>query len=220
MHVKQTKINWQYQTDIKHWIKHSFLPVLLLLSVLCLPNPWKLIPVKNSPTITVQLVESKAPAVKPPQSTPIKQVKTQPITNSASHSPSQINPQPSQKRTQTEVQPQQPTKDIKQIQAGDVLLMVKNRKSMVLTEEFQARSDSKQNFYIPEQQIHNWMANIPYLDESIDQPQLQMKFYAEGIEGHIEKFFDKITVSKTFTTQYGTKIHCALIGVIAACGWK
>jgi len=107
-----------------------------------------------------------------------------------------------------------------QINAGDVLQMIQNRKSIDITAEFQARTGPATDFYIPKQQITDWYANLPYLDESVDKPKLQMKFYAEGIEGGIEKFFDKITISKTFTTKYGTKIHCALIGIIAMCGWK
>ena len=84
----------------------------------------------------------------------------------------------------------------------------------------QARTGPAKDFYIPQQEIEDWLADIPFLDESVDRPTVEMRFYSQGFTGHIEKFFDKITISKTFTTKYGTKIHCALIGVIVACGWK
>ena len=107
-----------------------------------------------------------------------------------------------------------------EINSSDVLQMMQNRTSIDITPEFQARIGNPKDFYIPKQQVTDWYANLPYLDESVDKPKLQMKFYAEGLDGSIERFFDKITISKTFTTKYGTKIHCALIGVIAMCGWK
>ena len=106
------------------------------------------------------------------------------------------------------------------VNAGDVLEMIQNRKPIDIPVEFQARSGPKTDFYIPEQEIHDWLADLPYLDESVDKPKLEMKFYPEGIDGSIEKFFDKITIKKTFTTKYGTKIQCVLVGVLAACGWK
>ncbi|TDR19589.1 hypothetical protein C8D91_2146 [Marinicella litoralis] len=164
------------------------------------------VPVTESEPLPELETESQASKAK---KAPLPQPNNQPKNNVTDQPP-----------TNQPVKIQADTATKKKISSGDILLAAKNRTSVFISPEFQARSANQQNFQIPTVEIENWLADIPFLDESVDRPTIQMKFYAEGIEGSLEKFFDKITISKTFTTQYGTKIHCALIGVIAACGWK
>ncbi len=227
MEALNTPSNWLAHTEIKHWLKHSFVPSLFILLLLLLPKPWSFNTLLSEHVIEVKLVEQitekKAPPpieIKPqqptqaeiPEVTQTNEVNQPPPTTSPPVEPNV--PQQQQTRTPPTTPPEQLLK------ATDVMKMVKNRKSLDLPTEFQARTAPAKDFYIPKQQVTDWRADIPFLDESVDKPRLQMNFYAEGIEGSIEKFFDKITVSKTFTTKYGTKIHCAWIGIIAACGWK
>jgi len=201
-----------------------------MLTVLVLPKPWGFEPLNTLSTLIE--IELKASPTEPvvPISPEVK-TEAEPIaeskpenkpknrTTTVKHPPQRSINKPlisSTGSTQSESSKQ--TKNI--INSGDILLSAKNRTSIHISTEFQARAVSPKDFYIPSPEIENWLDDIPFLDESVDRPTIQMKFYAEGIEGSVEKFFDKITVSKTFTTKYGTKIHCALIGVIAACGWK
>jgi hypothetical protein len=220
--------NWQ-KPEFGHWLKHSLLPLLLLLLFLLLPKPWEDSQTILFPTLEIELDKTPEQSSKPKPIEP-EIIEPKPIE----HEPTEIKPRiktafESSATNPQEVSPQksitEPTKKppnaiTKPITTSDILLSVKNRVSMDIPPEFQARTGPAKDFYIPEQEIENWLADIPFLDESVDRPTIQMKFYSEGFTGHIEKFFDKITISKTFTTKYGTKFHCALIGVIAACGWK
>ena len=214
-----------------------------MVAFLWLPKPWTITAFDTDRIIEIQVLESQSipdkPAIEntPAENMPIEPVPKEPNTEVPAEPPvetasaqveSVVAPQAEQKPT---AKPQSSnenqvsdiiSKPVTQpkINTGDVLEMIESRQSIDITPEFQARTHTTKDFYIPEQEIENWMADIPFLDESVDKPKLEMRFYAEGIEGSIEKFFDKITISKTFTTKYGTKIHCAIIGVIAACGWK
>lgn len=225
--------NWQ-QPEFGHWLKHSLLPLLLLTLFLLLPKPWEDSHTTLFPTLKIEL--DKTPE-QPNKSKTIEPKTIEPKIiepKAIEHEPTEIKPTVSKAvelsaKTPQEKSPQKPIAEptekspnviTKPITTSDILLSVKNRVSMDIPTEFQARTGPSKDFYIPEQEIENWLADIPFLDESVDRPTVQMKFYAEGFTGHIEKFFDKITISKTFTTKYGTKIHCALIGVVAACGWK
>ncbi len=203
--------------------------MLLIVVFLLLPKPWltpspnnhsTVIEIELSPNKTEPVTEHVNKPVAEPKEFPVKPT-TEPQKQQISKT-KQIKPlvkQRIQKPTATPTKAENVVPKIKP-SSGEILLSTKNRTSVVVSTEFQARSVLQNDFVIPSPEIENWLADIPYLDESVDRPTIQMKFYAAGIEGSIEKFFDKITISKTFTTKYGTKIHCALIGVIAACGWK
>jgi hypothetical protein len=230
---------WAQPFKLSHWIRHATVPVLLLLGLLTLPHPWEHPQWLPEAVITVQL-QAAAELVEPQQATPVQPpepvpTEPEPIETIETVEPAEPSPT-APPLPQPASMPEEPTAVVEPAQAqqaappaqtatrslsaGDIMLMAKSRTSIEITQEFTARSPTAQNFYIPEQEIRNWLDDIPYLDESVDRPTIEMRFYAEGLEGHIEKFFDKITISKTFTTKYGTKIHCALIGVIAACSWK
>ncbi len=203
------------------------------MAFLLLPKPWRLDLFASTQVIELELIEPQLIADDKPDSMPIVQPPVQPAID---ESPVEIPNQPPSLIEDTPVESEpvetprteplstQPVEILRNspsdVSAGDVLLMIKKRTSVDIPAEFQARTGPATDFYIPNQEIQDWLADIPFLDESVDKPKLQMKFYAEGLDGSIEKFFDKITISKTFTTKYGTKIHCALIGVIAACSWK
>ncbi|VAW45841.1 hypothetical protein MNBD_GAMMA02-743 [hydrothermal vent metagenome] len=209
--------------------------MLLIVVFLWLPKPWTLALFQPNSVIEIELIETQPTIPDPPISEPkpIKQPLVEPvfeqpdvpIETAVKNEEVVVEPTPKEvARIKPASEPQEsviskPT-TTPEINAGKVLQMMQNRTSIDITPEFQARTGPATDFYIPKQQIHDWLADIPYLDESVDKPKLQMKFYAEGLDGSIEKFFDKITTSKTFTTKYGTKIHCALIGIIAMCGWK
>lgn len=225
--MEQAQLIWQHDTAIEHWIKHSVIPVLLIVLFLLLPKPWTLALFQPNNVIQLELIENQPITPVIPTTEPIKQPPVAPVIEQAIEQP-QVSPiETASEKTPTIESTAKPPEPITikpskavEVNAGDVLQMIQNRTSIDITPEFQARTQPATDFYIPEQEIHDWLADIPFLDESVDKPKLQMKFYAQGFTGGIEKFFDKITISKTFTTKYGTKIHCALIGVIAACGWK
>jgi hypothetical protein len=224
---------WGQPYHLSHWLKHATLPVLLLLGLLALPYPWLHPERLTAPLITVELQpaeESVEPLPEPEPTEPIQPPEpmlpepVEPLPATAAPPPPVAQSEPSEpvaaEPTQAPEAADPVPSETSSVSAGDIMLMASSRTSIEITEEFTARSPTAKNFYIPEQEIQNWLDDIPFLDESVDRPTVEMRFYAEGLEGHIEKFFDKITISKTFTTKYGTKIHCALIGVIAACSWK
>ena len=203
-----------------------------------MPKPWQSTPLNDTkPALIIELNTSRnsdAQAVVVAE--PNRQVDTKPQTTT-----SLSKTMPEVSHTEPEISAAQPTVTVIQSQkaqqlktdtqttepvtqqpatTGDIMLSVKNSSAFQVPKEFQARTGAAMDFHIPQNEIEDWLADIPYLDESVDRPTIEMRFYAQGFEGKIEKFFDKITISKTFTTKYGTKIHCALIGVLAACSWK
>ncbi len=89
-----------------------------------------------------------------------------------------------------------------------------------LSKEFQVRTQDPNDFIYQKVEAPKWNHVTKLIDEDVDKPQTDMKFYSIGYEGSIERFMDKITYKKTFTTKYGTKIHCAITIIIGACGWK
>ncbi len=233
MHVLNSPNNWRSHKDFKHWVKHALTPVALIMVFLVLPKPWTLTLLDSSQVMKLELVKPQTPPSNPPIMKPLQQQPVEPVpTPKKAPTPPTTKPpeKTSEKINKPKSEPvpkpesqhsvQAEPRQNKNISTGDVLQMIKNRTSIEVSAEFQARTGPARSFYIPEQEIQDWMNDIPYLDESVDKPKLQMKFYAEGLEGSIEKFFDKITISKTFTTKYGTKIHCALVGVLVACSWK
>lgn len=196
------------------------MPFVLLLLFLLVPQSWFYI--HNPPTVqhvlNIELVQDKA-EIQTPQAAIIQPPKrSKIITESAKEQPLADSAPPKIKPPDTNTNITVP--NTKPLSAHDVKLMMSNTKDLQLNDaDFSARV-SQQRF-IPQQiQTINWRNDLPYLDESVDAPRLQMQFYSAGFMGNIERFFDKVTFEKTFTTKYGTKIKCALIGVVALCGWK
>ena len=212
------------------------MPLLVLMILLLLPRPWIIDIPEFNKTLAVDLIDTseqitQMPEFAEPETPPVVVEKVQPEKAiepqyspeiETKQPPAKADPQTQQSTIETEVgnEPLDAEPVPNPLTSGDIMRMVNNRTSMEITPEFEARTGPAKDYFPQEPQVTDWYADIPYLDESVDKPQLQMNFYAEGLEGSIERFFDKITISKTFTTKYGTKIHCALVGVLVSCIWK
>jgi hypothetical protein len=85
---------------------------------------------------------------------------------------------------------------------------------------FQARTGHEEDYIFKTIEQSEWNKVTKYINEERDKPSTYMKFYALGIEGSVERFFDKITYKKRFTTKYGTKIDCGGVGPLVMCSWK
>lgn len=106
----------------------------------------------------------------------------------------------------------------KKITAGHIFDQISKQSSNIsITEEF--KPYKKRNFSGRQWQNDD-TPKIPYLDESVDKPRIEMNFYSQGYMGSIERFFDKIIYKKEFITKYGTKINCAAVGILMLCSWK
>ena len=102
-----------------------------------------------------------------------------------------------------------------------LLNSIKTRKSVEISQDFQAKTGHEEDFVYKSVEQAEMFKEFKLINEDIDKPEYAMKFYSEGIEGSIERFMDKITYKKNFTTRYGTKIQCVSVAiVITACGWK
>ena len=80
--------------------------------------------------------------------------------------------------------------------------------------------DEKPDYYVRYQ---------PVLEEMLNEPSLQLPFrdtriylvdsYDDGPAGAMQRFWYNVTVPFGFTTKNNTRVQCAWILVIAACGW-
>jgi len=220
--TQTSTIHWQPPDQLTHWLKHSVLPLLVLAMVLALPHPGSWVAPHKPFTLTLELIEDHTPDATT-ASEPTSSTTPEPVMSTPTDTPAPppviaetIEPTPPSAAPPKQATDTRPS----QINTGDILRMIEDRTSIEITPEFEARSGPATDFFMPTPQVTDWYADIPYLDETVDQPQLELNFYAEGFEGSIERFFDRITVTKTFTTKYGTKIHCAWIGVLVSCAWK
>jgi len=103
----------------------------------------------------------------------------------------------------------------------------------VLSSQFDYERSIRQPLFGPVEQKGNspdfYFRQRPTLETVLNQPSLQLPFedtriylvdhYEEGVMGGIEKFWDKVTVPFGFTTKNNTRVQCAWVLVIAACGW-
>ena len=89
-----------------------------------------------------------------------------------------------------------------------------------MDDDFKARTGHEGDFKFPEINQPEWNQVTKLIDEEVDKPRVEMNFYSEGIVGVTEKFFDKISYKKVFTTRYGTKIACGGVGPLVMCSWK
>lgn len=89
-----------------------------------------------------------------------------------------------------------------------------------LDDDFKARTGNENDFIFKEIKQPEWNIVTKLIDEEVDKPRIYMDFYSEGIVGSTERFFDKISYKKTFTTRYGTKIYCGGVGPLVMCSWK
>ncbi len=111
-------------------------------------------------------------------------------------------------------QPQLPT-------TAELLNSIKTRKNVQLSQDFQAKTGHEDDFVFKSVEQAQMFKEFKLINEEVDKPQYEMNFYSEGIEGSVERFMDKITYKKRFTTRYGTKIDCVSVAIVlTACGWK
>jgi len=103
-----------------------------------------------------------------------------------------------------------------------LLNTIKMRKKVVkLGQEFQAQTGREDDFVLKTVGKDQMFIETKLVNEDTDKPEYEMNFYSEGVEGSVERFMDKITYKKRFTTKYGTKIDCAAVTlVIVTCSWK
>jgi len=212
---------WQPSNQWHHWLPHLWLPLLVFISLWLLvkiPLPTEInqptlhlelqqqTPAANKEDINQQSVELNKPLPTPKVIDTIKTIEStpQPV---ATQTPkiSAVTEKPATAK---------PSKTT--ITVGELLNQAQTIPDLSVTDEFKARGDN--TFKTPEIKVHNAYANIPYLP--LDEPYaMDLDFYDTGIEGDIQRFFDKVILKKSFTTKYGTKIDCAL-AVVVLCSWK
>jgi len=209
--------------------KRNFITFLVsvCLLVLLLMVPVQLyVQQKQQKLIALELTKA-APVLKtkPVQKAPMQPLTKQKEVTSKKEAPKKLikteikivksTPQ-KQKPKQSEVKP------IELPSTAVLLNTIKNRQNTVkLGKEFQAKTGHEEDFVYKSVEQAQMFKEFKLINEEVDKPEYEMNFYAEGIEGSVERFMDKITYKKTFTTRYGTKIHCASVAiVITACGWK
>ncbi len=178
--------------------------------------------IKAAPVLKTKPVQKEK---KPVQKTPMQPLTKQKEVSSKKEAPKKLikteiiivksTPQ-KQKPKQSEVKP------IELPSTAVLLNTIKNRQNTVkLGKEFQAKTGHEEDFVYKSVEQAQMFKEFKLINEEVDKPEYEMNFYAEGIEGSVERFMDKITYKKTFTTRFGTKIQCASVAiVITACGWK
>ena len=82
----------------------------------------------------------------------------------------------------------------------------------------------------PREQPDYFVRAQPVLEDVINEPSLQLPFrdtriylvdsYDPGIEGSMQRFWNKVTVPFGFTTKNNTRVQCAWILVLAGCSWS
>jgi hypothetical protein len=162
------------------------------------PEPKPLEPLEQVPVETLQQIKN----VEPTQSLKPKEVVHEPMKQI----PKEIISQPEQ-----------------QLPSSVVFFESLNNgkpKLNSISKEFQVRTKDPYDYIYQTVEAPAWNHVTKLIDEDLDKPQTEMNFYPLGFDGAVERFMDKITYKKTFTTRYGTKIGCAITIIIAGCGWK
>ncbi len=205
---------------------------------LLLPKPWSLDTVKPLKSIQIELLETNVKQAAKPKITqnpviashqPESTTKPESNVNSADEQAKTIvdreskhatfKPQPPSNQPITKT-PQSDKNSIPTISAIEIMRLAKERKSYAVTPEFQAKTKPTNEFMMPKPVSTDWYADLPYLDETVDKPKLLMNFYAPGIQGSADRFFDKAALMKTITTKHGTQTNCSWIINIVMCGWQ
>lgn len=107
--------------------------------------------------------------------------------------------------------------------SGTIFNSISNKEKFItLGKDFQAKTAEQDDFKFKTFEQPEWNMVTKLINEEVDKPQYEMNFYSDGIEGSVERFMDKITYKKRFTTKYGTKIDCVAVAavIIVGCGWK
>ncbi len=214
---------WQSSGQLHHWLPHLWLPLLVFIGL------WLLIktPIHSEisqRTLNVELLY-KAPATKTtlqqPQQTeiphkPIQKTApefTQPVIKpedikAERSSPPKISIPADKEITAKLTKPN--------ITASELIKQAQSIPDLSITDEFKVLGDT--SFKTPFVKAHDPYASIPYLPTD-NSNAMDLDFYATGVEGDIDRFFDNVIPKKSFTTKYGTKFSCAWV-VILICSWK
>jgi len=191
--------------------------------------------IEPQPEIIEEVVEPPVEEVIPP---PLQEaeVEAQPQPTPAVEA-EQITPQPA---AQPQQQIQQPTPEVSteqpvepppesvnqdtaepNINSGIIFNSIQNMdKDMSISEDFMAAPEQTQDFKPRQWEATDLQNTVDYVNTETDKPRVEMNFYSPGFEGSVERFFDKVTIKKEFTTKYGTKIQCGMVLFIMACSWK
>jgi len=185
----------------------------------------------QSPVIQIDLTQAKKPVIQPQKSLDV------PIAESPKPQIIEKQAQPIIKES-VKVKPIDPieakpkeiinensikaTPQVKPLPSTAVLLNTFSNRGAYrkIDKDFQAPTGNEQNYKFKKVQQHEMYQVTKIINEEIDKPEYEMDFYSLGVVGSVERFFDKISYEKKFTTKYGTKIACKGIGPLVACGWK
>ncbi len=169
---------------------------------------------------TAETTEDEPPSAAPVEPIPLPDPQQQPPRRE----PKPVTP-PEPTETTVNSQNQAPAESPaatarKPVSSGEIFLSASEYNDpLELGDEFKA-AEPEPDYRPREWQATDWKESLPYLDEEVDKPRVAMRFYAPGIEGSVERFFDKISIKKKFTTRYGTEIYCVYVALIVACSWK
>jgi len=170
-------------------------------------------------TLHITLQQPQIKPTTPPKTIPKPKVepKIEPKSESKTQAPppTVVKQQPKQKTDDAPKPVAQNLQPTPTLSTGQILNRAKSYTNVQITDEFKAAHQV--NFQQPTIKAHDPYDDIPYLP--IHELAVDMNFYSAGYRGDIERFFDAVILTKTFTTKYGTKINCAL-AVIIVCGWK
>ena len=233
MRTTWDQLDW-YKPDItlRKQLVAFVLSVVLVVLILLIPVTLNTQLINNESSIEVELRKSQPPIAKQniveppkPEPKPIQQqsIETKPIEKpvetpkpieSVKEAPKQV---PVKVETVVE-----PIVEKKLPNSAVILKSLYDGKPKLnpIGEEFQARTKDPYDYVYQIVEAPKWNQVTKLIDEDVDKPRIEMGFYPLGFDGAVEKFMDKITYKKTFTTKYGTKIGCAITIIIAGCGWK
>ncbi len=224
--------NWlKNNNSIKRHATALSLSVVVLALLLLIPINQSLQQGTEKTRISVELVKPKTVQIEPikkpiePQKVQIDAIKPKPETIKEPPKPKEKSKPLLAKKEQNQQNQQKNKIEKNQNKLPSVGLILNSMQGKAklynLDKAFQPRTANPEDFIYKTYQQPKWNQVTKLIDEEVDKPQYEMNFYSEGIEGSVERFMDKITKKKRFTTKYGTKIDCVSVAiVITACGWK
>ena len=187
------------------------------------PPPEEIIEEVIEPPIEEVIPE---PIIDPAETQPAPAPTPTEITEPVTEPTTQPAPQPVEQPVLEQVM-EQPTEQTTEqpaetnINSGIIFNSIQNiDKDISISEDFMAAPADTENFKPRQWQSTDFQADVPFVNSETDKPRVEMDFYSHGVLGSVERFFDKITIEKEFTTKYGTKIKCAMVGILMACSWK
>jgi hypothetical protein len=234
MQATWSEHNWfEDNQSIKRHVIAFVISIVIVILLLAVPLRVQYSFVEDKKVLSLDLIKTK-PVLKPVEiEKPINKLVSKPVTEPVSK-PKQLNPQsvaikpikidpkvgvpeiikakPVNPKAETQ-KPIPSSAEIFNLTYGKVRLNP-------IDEDFKARTGHEEDFVFKKMERPEWYKVKKHIDEERDKPSTYMEFYSPGIEGSIERFFDKISYKKRFTTKHGTKIDCGGIGPLVMCSWK